>query len=201
MEKIENPSKRHDLLMDEYKSLREEILRKQDARLFILGFTIAAVGTIIGFSFKEKDIIGFELDDYILALVSFALIILNAALILTIQYTQQIDIISSYIRKYIESENDEIKWETRWTYYRILKKSNPKSVGLPLGTSRPLALFYTLLTSSVYNIALVSNVNKFTINFIVLSILAIFSFFFSFDLYARKTKGWKINWDSLLHSS
>ena len=197
MEEKENSSVRYDALLEEYKSLREEVLKRQDARLYILGFTLAAIGTIIGFALNEKDITRFEFDGYILALVTLALIILNAALILTIQYTQQIDIISSYIRKYIESKITEIGWETRWTHYRNLKKCNPKSAGLPLGTSKPLALFYALLTASVYYIASISKVNKFQIAFAIVSVLAIFSFFFSYDLYMRKTKGWKINWDLL----
>lgn len=124
------------------------IRRIQDARLQIFGVTMAAIGTILGFVLKEPVSVEQELNWYILALVSFALVILNVALILTIHYTQQIQLISAYLQKFIEPKIG-IKWETRWTHYRKLKKSGSE---LPLGTSKPLAFFYALMTSAVYSL-------------------------------------------------
>ncbi|GAI26022.1 unnamed protein product, partial [marine sediment metagenome] len=102
MEEKELPVNKITPLLEEYKLLRTEILESQNARLYILGFIVAAIGTILGFALRDNVSIGQELNWYVLALVSFALVMLNAALILTIHYTQQIDVISAYLRKFIE---------------------------------------------------------------------------------------------------
>lgn len=183
-------------LLEEYKSLRTEILERQNTRLHILGFTMAAIGTILGFALRDNVSIGQELNWYVFALVSFALVILNAALILTIQHTQQIDVISAYIRKFIEPKIG-IGWETRWTRYRELKKSGKRSSGLPLGTSKPLTLFYAFMTLAVYSVAFVTNLYRYPLALILVTILVVSSLMCSYDLYKRKTKGWKINWEVL----
>jgi len=124
MKEKESPSIDHyhyNSLLEEYKMLRTEILKKQDARLQIFGVTMAAIGVVLGLILREPVSVERELNWYTLALISFALIILNAALILTIHYTQQIQLISTYLQKFIEPKIG-IKWETRWTRYRKLKK-------------------------------------------------------------------------------
>ncbi len=196
MEEGEQSSKRYDGLLEEYESLRTEIMKRQDARLYIAGFTMAAIGTIFGLTLRDG--VSIDMDGpnyYIAALVSFALIVLNAALILTIQYTQQIDVISGYIIKFIEPKIPGIGWETRWTRYRELKRiKNPTFLGFPWGTSRALALFYAFLTAAVYSVIFVRSLYHLFV-LILVSILAICSFLLSYDLYRKKTKGWKINWD------
>ena len=143
MEEKDQPMNQIAPLLEEYNSLRAEIMKRQDARLYIAGFTMAAIGTILGLTLREGySPIGHDSNYYIAALVSFALIALNAALILTIQYTQQIDIISAYIRKFIEPKITGMGWETRWTLYRKKKREkDPSFFDFPWGTSRSLALF------------------------------------------------------------
>jgi len=199
MKEKESPSIDHyhyNSLLEEYKMLRTEILKKQDARLQIFGVTMAAIGVVLGLILREPVSVERELNWYTLALISFALIILNAALILTIHYTQQIQLISTYLQKFIEPKIG-IKWETRWTRYRKLKKSSSKLAGLPLGTSKPLAFFYALMTSAVYSLTFVTNLYIYPLALVLVSVIAIFSFAFSYDLYHQKSKGWRINWDIL----
>jgi hypothetical protein len=182
-------------LIEEYKLLREEIMRRQYARLVVLGFTVAGIGTVIGLTLGNNSVAVQGLNYYALALISFALAMLTAALLLTIHHTQQIDIISAYIRKYIEPKVSGIQWESRWTRYRESMHSNPKACGLPLGTSKPLAFYYGFLTAAVYSVSFVTGLHNYLPALTVVSILAIISLACSFDLYKRKTKGWKINWD------
>jgi hypothetical protein len=182
-------------LLEEYKTLREEIMRRQDARILILGFTVTGIGTVIGVILGNNPGAVQGLDYYALALVSFALVMLITALLITINHTQQIDVISAYIIKYIESKVDSIQWETRWNRYRISRRSNPKAKGLPLGASMPLAFYYGFLTVAVYSISFVKGLYNYWLVFLIVSSMTMVSLFYSFDLYKRITKGWKINWD------
>lgn len=193
-------AKKYNALIEEYKSLREELMRRQNARQLILGVTIIAIGSMLGLILREGAFLEQDLkqgtDCYIFALITFAILIIIAALVLTIQHTQQIDTIGAYIRKFIEPKT-EFGWETRWMRYRELKKANPKAGGLPLGTSKPLAVYYGLLTISIYLATFVTGLCSNRLFFIYISILTVFSLICSYDLYKRKTKGWKINWDML----
>lgn len=182
-------------IIEEYKYLREEITRRQDARLVILGFTVTGVGTVIGLTLGNPSVTNQGINYYALTLISFALVILIAALLITIHHTQQIDVISAYIKKYIEPNVSGIKWESRWTYYREVIRSNPKTGGLPLGTSKPLSLYYGFITIAVYSISFVTGLHTYWYTLTTVSLLAMVSLACSFDLYKRKTKGWKINWN------
>ena len=185
----------YDAQIEEYRSLRQEIMNRQNARFLILGFTIAAIGTILGATLREEIFPGQQLNYYTFALISFALIIVIAASVLTIHHTQQIEVISAYIRKFIEPKVVGLGWESRWTRYREAKRSNPKAGGLPLGTSKPLAVYYALLTISIYLVTFVIGLYHHWFALIFVSILAVCSLTCSYDLYKRKTKGWRINWD------
>jgi len=195
MENKEHIREGYDAQIEEYKSLRQEIMSRQNARLLILGFTIAAIGTILGLTLQEEISLG--LNYYAFALITFAIVIVIAALILTIHHTQQIEVIAAYIRKFIEPKVIGLDWETNWIHYRESKRSNPKAGGLPLGTSKPLALYYAFLTISAYSVTFVIGLYHHRIALILVSILALCSLAFSYDLYKRKTKGWRINWDVL----
>lgn len=182
-------------LLEEYKSLREEIMRKQHARLYILAFTVAGIGTVTGVVLKGGLVIVQGLNYCALALISFALGMLIVALLLTIHHTQQIDLISAYIRTFIEPNVNGLRWESRWTCYRESKRSNPKAGGLPLGMSKPLALYYSFLTIAVCFVSFAVGLHHHLPALILISALATVSLACSFDLWKRKTKGWNINWD------
>ncbi len=120
-----------------------------------------------------------------------------AALVLTTHHTHQIDVISAYIRKFIEPKVVGLGWESHRARYRETKRSNPKAGGLPLGTSKPLAVYYALLTISIYLVTFVTGLYHHRFALIFISILAVCSLACSYDLYKQKTKGWRINWDVL----
>ena len=197
MENKEHITEKYDAQIEEYKSLRQEIMSRQNARLLILGFTVTAIGTILGLTLREENIFQARLNHYAFALIAFAIVIIIAALVLTIHHTQQIDVIGGYIRKFIEPKVVGLDWETRWIRYRESKQSDPKASRLPLGTSKPLALYYAFLTISAYLVTFGIGLYRHRVALIVVSILALCSLTCSYDLYKRKTKGWRINWDVL----
>ncbi len=195
MQGRDESKKRYDALLEEYKSLREEVMKKQDARLYIAGFTVAAIGTILGFTLGSDMPIEHKPDHYLVGLVSFALIVLNTALVLTLQHTMGIDSISAYIRKFIEPEMPGLGWETRLQRYRKLARSKGRS--LPIFAtlaSKSLSLFYASLTIGIYSVVFVRSLyHPFSV--ILISILAMCSFALCYIFYKGKTKSWRVDWD------
>lgn len=188
-------------ILEEYKSLREEIMRRQDARLLILGFTVAAIGTIVGLALRDAPQTVQGLNYNALALISFALALIIAALLLTIQHTQLINCISGYIREFIEPELGGLGWETRWNRLRQLARANPKRITTPLVASKPLAAYYCFLTIVTYAMAFVVGLQYYRLALALVSCLAIGACICAYDLYKQKTKGWRVNWDVIKSST
>jgi hypothetical protein len=180
---------------EEYKSLRQEIAKRRDARLIILGFTLTIEGILIGLTLGDNSNSIHGLDYYSLGLLGFALAVLIAALLMTIHHTQRKIIISAYIRKYIEPVVSGIQWESRWNLYLESKRSHPRAGGLPLDMSKALALSYGFLTIAIYSMSFVTGLYKNWLSALILSVFAIYSLSCSIDLYKRISKGWKFNWD------
>ncbi len=198
----------NDALLEEYKTLREEIMRTTRDRQIVLGFTITGVGTILGLILKHPQqtrdsMTGLQgLNWYVLALTSFALLMLIAALLLTKRHTQSIDRISAYIRKFIESNVEGLNWETRWTRFRESKTTKIRvgrfSLGpsKPLGLSKSLAVFYAFLAIGVYAMCFVTGLHHHIFAFSFVTFLFVVCITCCFDLYMRKLKSWKIDWDA-----
>lgn len=184
-----------DVLLAEYKSLRDEIMKRQDHRLLILAFTITGSGSVIGLTLGKATDIASPVKLLTFALISFVLAVIIAAILLTIQITQQIDVISSYIRKFIEPQLDGMGWEIRWQSYRESKRRSSDSSGLPLGTSKPLAIFYSFLTIAIYSLSYAAGINQNISEIVFLSLLAIVPLGCAYNLYKRKSKGWRIGWE------
>jgi hypothetical protein len=173
-------------------------MKRQEARLSILAFTMAVVGTILGISFQGSS--PFVLNSYLpVALGIFALIVIIAALALTIQYTQQNKAMTGYIRKYVEQEIPLMAYETRWKKYRTLKTKT--SWMIPLTTSRALSITYILLISAILLVISFPALGLDSFNCILaLSTIILFSLFaygLAIDLFWKKTKAWKVDWDIL----
>lgn len=176
MEKEDHTREKYDAQIEEYKSLRQEIMSRQNARRLILGFTITAIGSIIGFVLQGEIALEYDLDYYAFSLIIFAIVIIIAALILTIHHTQQIDVIGAYIRKFIEPKMPGLNWQTYWFRYRELRRYSPKTAGLPLGTSKPLSLYYAFLTLSTYSITFIKGLHNHLVALILLSMIVLCSF-------------------------
>ena len=136
MEEKQQSKEQYNGVLEEYKTSRTELMKRQDARLYIIGFTMAAIGTILGLILRDYASIAHELNYYVTTLVCFALIMLIVALILTTQHTQHIIFISKYIRKFIEPEIHGIRWETRWNEYRELKREDDAEQGWKTGEKK-----------------------------------------------------------------
>jgi hypothetical protein len=151
---------RRQCLLEEYKTLRSEILKRQDARLYVLYITMAIIGAILSFSLKDGlSVLQNQNLPIFVSLMCFSLIVIIASIILTTQYTQQIMTIASYIINYIEDEKiglgQILHYETRYEQLRKIRRKDKKTsleakiFVLPITSSGALALFYLLLTICV----------------------------------------------------
>jgi len=104
--------------LEEYRTLRSEILAKQGQRVQVLAFNVAAFGAIIVATAQKA--IEFSLSSPI----EGALIVLSGSvghfavlvpsIYFTVRHSQQISKIGTYIIKSIESKDESLHWHTDW---------------------------------------------------------------------------------------
>jgi hypothetical protein len=170
----------------EYESLREEILQRQQARLWILGFTVATLGLMLGIAAGVS--LSKDSPRLWVGLLYVAQLILAASIAMTIHQTRAIDLLAGYLRAFVEP-NTGLAWETSWQNYR---KSQPRRGSqLPLGTSKLLAAYYLALQLGLALVGVSIGVHK-TGWSIGLALLALATILGIYDLYARQTPGWRV---------
>ena len=173
-------------LLEEYRQLKQEIFNAQAIRYTILGFTVAATGTILGLIAKE--LASPEATRTFAAVfVSFGLGLLIAAQLLTIHFSHWIIIAARYIREFIERRVPGIQWETRMLRLRKEEK------GQILRASRPLGGYYCFLAVAVYIMAPLSGAETFRA-LAMPTALMMLSIGCSIDLIFHFSAGWRIEW-------
>lgn len=184
-------------MIEEYKTLRTEIIKRQDTRIKTLQFTLAILGAIIGIlTFNFKTYPSLEQQSLLIYLLfsTFALIVIDAALILTMNITQMNHVIAAYIREFIE-EKANLNWETRWEKYRYRSKEDKTDV-VKVGTSKALSIYYILLSVPFVIIFAL----QFQFSLITLAILILFLVLFGHIIYnVRKLYRLKteVNWKDI----
>jgi len=182
-------------LIEEFNSLRNEILQRQRFRIWIVSFTLASVGIVLGIIFNEDYIVNpLTNQNFIAFLLCFILVIINGALVLTIENTQQIMIISKYIIKFIEPKCPYIRWESTWTKYWTHEIKNKFPLpGYPWAIGRSLAIFYAILTLTIFVTVCLEKLERFSVLLsIILGLIALIQ---CIDLYFRISRGWKNPWE------
>jgi len=193
-----------EFLLEEYKSLRESITKKQDAQLYILAFTLATITTVMGFLLsKEKMLIS-----SVLVLSNFSMFVLLASFIIIIRLIYSIKTIGGYIEKILEPLlfGENVKgWES---YIIELNKSDRKSFFiLSGGTHLTYSFFYIFMGFSIITSVMVYY--KWDKTFFcgltridwLLQILIILLFIFVFVLVIglnKHAKHWKKDWDRIV---
>lgn len=196
----DNSNNKKDFLLSEYSSLKSELQRRQNARIQVLGFTLAAIGTILGLiadKLAEQEVANYWI--FIFVLVGLAFIIIIAASILTFHQTKHIELIGEYIHKNIEEGLFNVKgWESHWHSVREKRKKSKTSKELPKATNKPLALFYLLLSVAVFCMILASKISlkNNVILYLTIILLFVVSLIFIIRLYLSLPK-WTIEVDSL----
>jgi len=179
-----------DAVVEEYRTLREEILRSQHARLLIAGFTLAAVGTFTGFALKGLDRASSAAATFPAAMMVVSELFVIGALVLTIYHTQTIVRIGFYIAHFIEPKVPGLNYETRWRRYRMREPEGLPHLGY--GLSSGLAVFYGLLSVSLLPISGAAGLFAGGWVFGWFVALVIVSLGLAVDLVWRRTRGWDI---------
>jgi len=106
--------------LEEYRTLRSEILAKQGQRVQVLAFNVAAFGAIIVATAQKA--IEFSLSNP----TEGALIVLSGSvghfavlvpsIYFTLRHSQQISKIGTYIIESIESRDEGLHWHTYWRH-------------------------------------------------------------------------------------
>lgn len=172
--------------MEEYQSLREEIMRRQDRRLLVLGFVITGTGTVTGVLLRDAGARSQITSLFGFTMVCFGLWMIIAGLLITIHDSKQIDLISSYIR-YVEPQLS-LRWESLWTLYRTEVATGKSPSRVLHGGSKPLAFTYLFLTITVYSLSFVVDLHPLALA--PPTLLCIISLALLYDLHERKTSGW-----------
>jgi len=175
--------------LEEYKALRAELMRRQGARETILGLTTVSVATLFGVASKEVSpkVMAPTLTGF--SVVVFAYLIVIAAITITSDHTQMINLLGAYIRESIESKVEGLNWHTHRFAYRRARRGRVLS-RLPLGASKPLAIYYLLLSLSAYGCILFLGFAHDLGRLLFVSVLALIAVISALDLYVRFLPGW-----------
>jgi hypothetical protein len=188
------PEKSIEILLEEYKTLRTEILNRQNVNIKLFQFTIVALGAIIGILslFLKDNLQNYQfftpelISNFLLIFSTFAMTIIDASLFYTIFNDNQIHIIGAYIKKYIEGGIPELNWQSRWKEYKnqnlFIKTNMPRSVYY-LFLAIPLVVLVSsgVLLGSIY-------LNGWFLIFLISLAFFIGIFLFSFH---KKEPNWK----------
>jgi hypothetical protein len=179
-------------LLEEYKTLREEILTAKGRRLQTMSLTVGAFGVIL--SLTANVVLGPDLPTLEARLAvaiggGIALYgIVIPSLIMTRTLQQSIQRIGGYIRIFIEPRVPGLNWENRWQAHKLQHQ-------LAAGLRGMSATYYFLsllpLLLPVYSLSQNAH-NGWLI--LVLLPFACWSVYLSYDMHAATSKGWKSQW-------
>lgn len=180
------------ILLEEYRSLREEILQIAQRQFVTLTLVSGALGTLVGIVAADPRLSGHPRPSS-LALLYLGFLLLLAAILMMIHLSRQTQRIAAYIRDFLEAQIPELNWETRWQALRSSSRSLVRS-RLPLGTSKVFALYLAMLAIGLIAVAVAVGAYRVPWSLPGLAALAGANFLGAYDLYARRSPAWKIDW-------
>jgi hypothetical protein len=161
-------------VLQEYERLCNDISHYKRDRLFILGFTFAVAGSVVGIvapervpeqstiatsalslifgpeRVPEQSTITTSALSLIVGLLSFGLLAVLAALFLTKRYSEAIERLASYMRVFIEPNVRGLKWETRLLKHRLSPSGRSR---LFRRTDKSVAVYYFVLNVGLATLA------------------------------------------------
>lgn len=123
--------------LSEYESLRAEIIDVSGRQLTTLTVAFTVAGALIGFGFQAREPF----------VVLSSIIVLTFAGIQLVNHEYSIMRIACYIRRYIESKDPELNWETYMRHFR--KKASSRKTPLGLRLSWPSYQFLVIFVGVI----------------------------------------------------
>jgi hypothetical protein len=177
-------------LLEEYKTIRGEILQTQGQRIQIISPTVGAIGVILSISF------GLVLraqatspDKLLMIAVGAAIVIyviLIPSLIMMISVQQAIQRLGGYIRLFIEPQVPGLNWENRIQKFKLQTRF--------AGGLRGMGAMYYFLAILPWFLPLyfLSHYPKGWPILLILVPLFGWSIYLGYDLRAGSSKGWRL---------
>lgn len=183
-------------LLEEYKTLRAELISLQGQRLQIVAYTVGTLSVLLslfgGALLRPSDIpSNTHLFASILgAIVAYAVLIPSELLMISAQ--RHIHRIAHYIAGYIEPKIPGLAWETRWT----LRAGKFKSPGGLRGMSA-IYFGFSLLPILLPIFALSRSLYQWQWILILFPFLVV-SLYLAYDLRTARSKTWRsTGWDGM----
>lgn len=181
-------------LLEEYRSLRDEIHAAQGRRIQTLSFTIGAFGVIL--TLITNTVLGSGITSpearFVIAIGGSITLygIVIPSLIMNLSVQQTIQVIGSYIRVFIEPEVPGLNWENRW-------QAHKHEYRLTSGLRRISAIYFFLsLLPLLLPIYMLSQQTQNRLFILGLIPFACWSIYLSYDMNAAISKRWKAQWKS-----
>jgi hypothetical protein len=181
-----------DYMIEEYKTLRDEIISAKGRRLQTTSMTVGAMGVLLSvIASAVLDPNTFTPAIRFIAALAGGIamyLILIPCQIMNISLQQTIQRIGDYIRTYIEPEIPGLEWETRWADH---KKKHRLAHG-----ARGISGIFLFLAFLPWLLPFFS----FSYSQKALPLIAIFVFLFcvsiylGLDMHNALSSGWKWNW-------
>lgn len=133
-----------DRVMEEYKSLRTEILQllEREVRLVIFSFT--ATAAILGFAFTQQR----PLREGAPLLFLIPLLVLTLVLLQLNDTARSLVRIAVYIRIFLELNDPALNWETKMNELRGKVQDDPFPPNVELGTFRRILTFKRIVANT-----------------------------------------------------
>lgn len=177
-------------LLEEYKTIRGEILQTQAQRIQIISLTVGAIGVILSISFGL--VLRAEttpLDKLLLITVGAAIVIyviLIPSLIMMISVQQAIQRLGGYIRLFIEPQVPGLNWENRMQKFKIQTRFAGGLHGMG-------AMYYFLAILPWFlPLYFLSQYPKGWPILLILVPLFGWSIYLGYDLRSGSSKGWRL---------
>jgi Ca2+/Na+ antiporter len=196
MKQLQNNSQETTGLLEEYKTLRAELISTQGQRLQIVAYTVGALSVLLslfgGALLKPSEIPhNAQLFASILgSIVAYAVLIPSEMLMISAQ--RHIHRIARYIAVFIEPKIPGLAWETRWSLHTYKLKHPGGLRGMSsiyFGLSLlPLLLPIYVLSRSQF---------QWQWTLILLPFLVV-CLYLAYDLRTARSKNWRsTSWDSM----
>lgn len=183
-------------VLEEYRTLRSEILNAQGRRLQTISLTVGALGVVL--SISADAVLGANLvtvEERLEVAVGGAIAlyaILIPSLIMTMSTQQTIQRLGEYIRIFIEPRVSGLQWEQKWHDFKIRHNYRGGLRGMG-GIYYFLSLLPLLLPLYVVS----QNPQNWLLSLVLIPFLA-WSIYLSYDLQASFSKSWVwARWDDV----
>ncbi len=172
------------VIIEEYKSLRQEMISLQGWRLTILAFTAAGMSSIFALSLKSIIEANGTINNTVISIAITSLYVLLIPSIFLMRSTQQqLKRVANFIRCRVETKLAGLEWET--------DSHNARSGATERGGVRGIAMVYIGFTFLPLTILLFLTTSICDKVFIIPTITFALSIYLSLDLRYAFSNGWK----------